>query len=439
MATPENRGLVIDQPAASLAISRFSSKILQRLQKATTSALHAVRLHNQRNLFRRMVRRRTFTSSTCPIPPIARLPDDVLIARLPDDVLALIFEEAADILQYRQEHKYIKGHGYHSQVFRPFQLTATAVCRQWRIVALDTVILWTCIEIVPGIPQETLDLWLLRARIAPLDITLNLPPDKITRVDYAEYLQLLNHVSHHLRRLTLSAEASFLAFVAARWLRAAPMLEQLTVITYKSYAPRTGRLYVEYLRPSKVRPVRALPALRHIILSTLYPAWWHTVISWDAAVRNSIRSLRLEHHTHTDIHATLALLRSLPNLTSLHISGQDTFWQRYHPLAHTPAQEPISLHSLKYLEIRPDGCWRGNSHRYLREPYDTFFFQWLELLDSPALERVTIPGDAWKCWLRYTPVPVAETVSSRKQEFEAIFLDSRTILLTETSRALPNP
>ncbi|KZT55075.1 hypothetical protein CALCODRAFT_518947 [Calocera cornea HHB12733] len=256
----------------------------------------------------------------------------------------------------------------------------------------------------PHSPPQIVDLWFSRARHAPLALKLQVPHRK--KEQHVEFLRLLDELSPRLHALVLSGDHTFLQFAAARWVRAAPLLEELEVQITESRLHHT-QLQMEFARPSKRRPPRSVPALRHITFSTLYPPWWHTVLAWPPGVRQALRSLRLERHTHVHAPHTLHLLRALPNLVSLHISGIGEFWEDSLAAVRQGTETRVPLLALRELGVSPpkEMLYWGDGPEIAAS---NVYWEWLALLDVPVLQRVVVPGDGWQRWLpQYRPVKVS--------------------------------
>ncbi|KZT55077.1 hypothetical protein CALCODRAFT_518949 [Calocera cornea HHB12733] len=368
-----------------------------RLEKAANMTADLAQVRSQYDMLVHALRCRAFLLSAPTAP----------VLRLSEDVLALIFEEAAECLQgYTEPNRCSYGGREHGArgVRQPFQAVAAMVCRRWRTAALGTGTLWTRFEIDCRVPWETVDRWAGYSKKVPVEVQLLLHCK--SKRAYAACLRTLNSVTDHLRSLTLTGDGSYLSYIAARWRRTAPLLEQLVVVTSTSDEDRAPKLRADFRRAPKPRVPRALPALRHLTLDTLYPGWFYAVLLWDGGTRNALRTLRLGRHTHADVFVTLALLRLFPNLETLQLSGMGFFWRQTSTELKLRETPRVPLRSLRQLELSPSravSASRQHAWHQSAAPYIEAMYAWLQLLDVPALEHVIIPDEEGRYWLRHAP------------------------------------
>ncbi|KAH9965174.1 hypothetical protein BC827DRAFT_833967 [Russula dissimulans] len=321
----------------------------------------------------------------------SRRNDFSLIARLPPEILSCVFAFHAinrpplgyDPLYYYndrdspnpgRDHDDDHIHNYdHLYPSLPSDLsptrfgwiTVTHVCRHWRQVALSNPNLWR--TIVFDLGAEWAEEMLARSKAAPISYhrSLSFQPRIPRRKTLDDEVVLREHLSH-IRQLTLSGDADFLAPALRALTTPAPNLESLELLWH---GLRSRQSCV--LLPSDIFSHQA-PKLRHIALVGCS-------IPWDSSVFRDL--------THLDVR--------LPPLVPF-------------PEAAAPQPGPLTIPSLdrlfSILEAMPslqiltlENCLPppGFTNRVVKLQYLTQLSLEGSLPESVAiLKRVSLPGSA---------------------------------------------
>ena len=272
------------------------------------------------------------------------------VLRLPPEVLIYIFKLGSRMLQDDP----ILG----SSIPRPLPLVVSAVCRQWRDIAVTTPDLWTNLVIKHPRPYGWVPLSLQRSAESPIDITIDCRSTNLLTAPVVD--QLMTRLMVHLprwRRFALNSTDPATIYAVGRRLAdsSAPMLRHLQL----SLSGSSGNQ--EVLLPEIFQGgAEALTSVRYDSLCTPWTA--------PPLVNLTVLDLRwLWLQTRLQYEQFRAVLAASPNIRALILRGT------YIHLHSGRQYPPLAIPTLRYLEVSGDNVCRMSS-----------------LLETPGLEELTL-------------------------------------------------
>ncbi|KAG5654266.1 hypothetical protein H0H81_005512 [Sphagnurus paluster] len=333
----------------------------------------------------------------------------------------------------------------------PFQVLVSHVCKHWRVVALESPVLWTKLNFGEGAPFEKSKTWIQRSKGLPLDISIDCtipeenehdahdlddvlhatgdassPPTRTATISAEEYgrqytemhkdcthphphlplslldlVAILDIIVPHIeqwRSLTLTASLyDYMHTLLSRLAQcpAAPLLEVLELYHYEDCED------YEVFRPAELREPFLIfngyaPNLRDVAL-------WGVHLDWDRSLSflKDLRDLELTYHA-KDVRPSYATFTQMitfsPNLSTLSLclsgpQGNDAETNDW-------GTEPISIPSLQELVL----C-------YHEAPYAIALVQKLSVPNVRSL-ALDFDGEDYTEFVKQLTLPMAGTTKS---------------------------